>query len=516
MKIMIVDDEVIIRTGLAQVIKWKELGLSLLEPAASAEEALRRIPAEKPDILLTDIQMGGKTGLQLAEEAKQELPNLEVIILSGYDDFVYTQQAIRQEVLDYLLKTSRPEDIIKTVLRAKQRIEEKWAVQSQDRFKHKEVRNRIYERLLAGEWDGTDSERLAEYLPLFAEGNGEAGQTWRMLLIEAEGWGDTPSFESLLLFAVENMLVELLPCETLLQKKRLIAAVPGRQELKAGMERIERLLKCKLFAAAGGEADSIMSLSQSYAEAEHVVQYKPLLQQSYCDIEEIRQRKGGKTVIAHEEELELSSILLDDDPVPLKQWVHRLVHSLLEDPQVTLESFQAYLQSVAVAGRRWLDRVAAATGKDGLMKEDMPELYEAKADEAPKESLYQHLHQVMKLYHTRLAEGRASHVQRAMAYIEESLGSDVTLQHVAKYVHLHPGHLSEVFKKETGMTFGDFVTKQKLRRAMEILTVSPSKISDVAAAVGYDDVKYFGQLFKKFTGKTPSEFREEAGERKRG
>ncbi len=122
MKIMIVDDEVIIRTGLATVIKWQDLGLKLLEPAASAEEAIARIPNEKPDILLTDIRMTGKNGLELAEEAKAILPELDIIILTGFDDFNYTQKAIRQGVNDYLLKTSRPDDIIRTVLRAKQRI----------------------------------------------------------------------------------------------------------------------------------------------------------------------------------------------------------------------------------------------------------------------------------------------------------------------------------------------------------------------------------------------------------
>lgn len=130
MNVLIVDDEVIIRTGLASVISWSELGLNLLPPAASAEEALERLEAERPDILITDIRMNGKTGLELAEEAAARLPGLEVIILSGYGDFAYTQQAIRQGVGDYLLKTSKPEEIIRTVLRAKRRLQERRAEDS--------------------------------------------------------------------------------------------------------------------------------------------------------------------------------------------------------------------------------------------------------------------------------------------------------------------------------------------------------------------------------------------------
>ncbi|UUZ79636.1 AraC family transcriptional regulator [Paenibacillus sp. P26] len=153
----------------------------------------------------------------------------------------------------------------------------------------------------------------------------------------------------------------------------------------------------------------------------------------------------------------------------------------------------------------------AGTGRNGTggFPENNPP-FQLKLTALPKDALFQHLYSVMKLYHNRLAEGKATHVRKAIAYIEEHLGGDVGLQQVARHVHLHPNHLSEVFKKEIGMTFGDFVSRQKIRRAMEILSVSPAKISEVATSVGYEDVKYFSQIFKKFTGKTPSEFREDA------
>ncbi|WKL01075.1 response regulator [Paenibacillus amylolyticus] len=96
MRLLIVDDEVIIRTGLASVIAWHELGIELLQPAASAEEALTRLAEERPHILMTDIRMTGRSGLELAEEGLRLLPELEVIILSGYDDFSYAQQAIHK------------------------------------------------------------------------------------------------------------------------------------------------------------------------------------------------------------------------------------------------------------------------------------------------------------------------------------------------------------------------------------------------------------------------------------
>jgi two-component system response regulator YesN len=513
MKIMIVDDEVIIRTGLAQVIDWKELGLELLEPAASAEEALERIPSERPSLLLTDIRMSGMTGLQLAEEAKRIVPDMEVVILSGYDDFMYTQQAIRQDVSDYLLKTSRPEEIIRTVLRAKRRIEEKWARLDHDFQKNKVARDRLFERWIV-EGPTADRELMSDTLP-HVLGEEAVGASYLVFMVTAEGWD--ASSESLLQFAVDNMLNELIRCETLLQKHRIVAAVrgaagePGAIPPHHVFAKIERLLKCRLTIAVGEPAERPELLHRSYESADYAFAYKGLVKTPVLDIAELRLRKGGKRVLTHGEELELSSLLLQNDQVALNGWVQRLLQERLDDPQMTLESLEASLHSVVGSAHRWLQRAAAMTGRKGV-----PDSGEGRVrlqlDEALKDSLFRYLYSIMKLYHHSLAEGQTSYVQKAIAYIEEHIEEGVALQHVAKQVHVHPSHLSEVFKKETGMSFGDYVVRKKLERAKELLVVSPAKISEIASKLGYEDVKYFGQLFKKYTGKTPTEFRAEASQ----
>ena len=516
MKLLIVDDEVIIRTGLSQVIQWHELGIELLKPAISAEEALERIPVEKPDILLTDIQMIGKTGLELAKEVKAILPHIEIIILSGYDDFSYTQQAIRQEVSDYLLKTSRPEEIIKAVLKSKQRLEERNEATSKNHIKQRNVQKLLLQQwVVEDEKTNDDMEAMPGMLSeLFGE-EGTQDAAMQILIVIAEGWNESSSMESLLIFAVENMLNDMMKCVTFLHKNRVVIIRTSLKESDPEhrikiYQKIEQLLKCKLYAAVGKWVEEPQSLHYSYMTADQAFGYKAWMDRIEWSYEEILQRKGGKAVCSHEEEIELSAIMLEDDPFKLKEWGGRFIHEQMQDPQVTLESFEAAVHSVTLAAHRWLERVLHSIGRQ-YKPEDIPPYAQLKLDVAPKDALYQYLYSVMKLFHNHLGEGQTVHIYKAMAFIEESLESDVGLQHVAKYVHLHPSHLSEVFKKETGLTFGDYVMRKKMQRAMEILTISPAKVSEVAAKVGYEDVKYFSQSFKRFTGKTPSEFRKEAG-----
>ncbi|QOS78214.1 helix-turn-helix domain-containing protein [Paenibacillus sp. JNUCC31] len=519
MRLLIVDDEVIIRTGLASVITWHELGIEILPPAASAEEALTRMADERPHILMTDIRMTGRTGLELAEEGLKLLPELEVIILSGYDDFSYAQQAIRQGVTDYLLKTSKPEEIIKTVLQAKQRITERWAEKSREGQLLRENRQRLFtEWIINGDVEsGPCPVFLQQGMNVQSDCYSGKEQIQRQVLIlKAAGW--SRSSAALLNFAVQNMLEDVLPGAIAhMQKNRIICVVQlplNKQEfqftLGIALNRIEQLLKCTLRAAVGLPCREIDHLHESYRTASMAYRYHGLLEDKIWKYEDVMHRKGGKTVLHHEEETTLGTILLDNDSIMLTTWIQELIAELMLDPEVTPESFDACLHSVVNAGQRWLIRTMRAIGREDLERFEpwMPDP-DAVVGEL-RDLLFHHLYGLMYAYHSQMGQGRTTHVQKAIAYMESGLAQDISLQHVAGQVHLHPGHLSELFKKETGVTFGDFVTEMRIRRAMDMLVVSPAKVSEVAAISGYEDVKYFSRLFKKHTGKTPSEYREEA------
>lgn len=509
MKILIVDDEVIIRTGLAKVINWHELGLELLTPAASAEEAIERIPVENPDILLTDIRMTGKTGLELIAEAKKIKPNLEAIILTGYDDFIYLQKAIRQNVSDYLLKTSKPEEIIKTVLKIKQRIEDRRSKSTQDHFNRQIEKKRFIRQWIAsGDLSQEQMNQTKHYFDSIVKPDEQ--QKFKVILFSSDSWGQSQSSQSLFLFALDNALNDLLTCISFLEKNRVVVIMEAagndfeHMQMRGIIDKIERVLKCKLFVVSGDPVDQLNELHDSYITAHQTYHFKPIMNISYLKYEDVMGRKGGRIVCSRQEEKELSSLLLENDPLALKNWVQQYIRSLMEDPEVTPQSLEAAVHAVAYAANRWLERVTKASASDHKL-----DPLQLDYDEQPDDSLYNFLYSLMMLYHQELSDDKSTHVFKAIAYIDSHLGYNLLLDQVAKHVHLHPGHLSVIFKKETGQTFRDYVMQKKMKRAMEILTMTPAKVSDVANEVGYEDVKYFGQLFKKHTGMTPTEYRDQ-------
>ena len=114
-KILIVDDEKMIRLGMKKVLPLESLVISEVYDAASGKEALGIIREKKPEIMISDIQMTEMTGLELIEEARKIVPELRVIVLTGYDNFEYARQSLRLQVQDFFLKPIEEEELARAV-----------------------------------------------------------------------------------------------------------------------------------------------------------------------------------------------------------------------------------------------------------------------------------------------------------------------------------------------------------------------------------------------------------------
>ncbi|ANS76580.1 hypothetical protein AWM70_20005 [Paenibacillus yonginensis] len=531
MNVLIIDDEVIIRTGLCTVIDWSELGMHLLPPAESAEEALERLLTERPDIVLTDIRMAGMDGIQLAKEIREKLPDAEIIILTGYDDFGFAQRALRQGVTDYLLKTSDPEEIIKSVMKAKQNLQMKRELKRQGDVQAAALRKQHFEAWLtgnaagSGDPDGLVYKSVTEWLEqtgVFRKLPDGRPQAMRVLLVGASGWGHD-RFSGLMLGAAESQLSELLSGITLLRNNMIIAVAgvtpgwSGERQLGKVISRVRDTLRCDIFAAAGNEVYAAGELRRSYEEALKVYEYRVVFgDRGLFELKDVEDRQGGRTVCSEREESELSSLLMNNNGSQLHDWTTAIVRERLEDPETTPAALQAFLQSIVIGAHRWLDRAketaSAAQSSTGQAGAGATPAISFEPGVVLEDELFKLLLSVMNEFHQLVSDGRYSYIHRAIAYIRNHLGEHLTLQQVAGFVHLNPNHFSEVFKRETGQGFSEFVIRERMQRAANILLTTQKKISEVAGEVGYEDIKYFSQQFKKMMGSTPTEYRQLSGD----
>lgn len=118
-KLMIVEDETVIRRGLVQTIDWGQMGFEVIADAENGQKALEAIGRECPDVIMTDIRMPIMDGLELMSTVNRMYPQISMVVLSGYGDFSYAQHAISCGVLGYILKPTKDADIIEAFAKVK-------------------------------------------------------------------------------------------------------------------------------------------------------------------------------------------------------------------------------------------------------------------------------------------------------------------------------------------------------------------------------------------------------------
>ena len=116
-RIMIVDDEILVRVGLRSTISWEEFGFALTADAANGMQAIEKFATADPDILITDIRMPGMDGIELIKILKERKTQLKTIILTNYDNFDYAKQALELGADEYLLKTALDNQTLLPILK---------------------------------------------------------------------------------------------------------------------------------------------------------------------------------------------------------------------------------------------------------------------------------------------------------------------------------------------------------------------------------------------------------------
>ncbi|MCI3920835.1 response regulator [Paenibacillus sp. TRM 82003] len=507
MKVLIVDDEIIIRTGLSTLVEWEAHGFEVMRPAASAEEALLRIPDERPELILTDIRMTGRSGLELASDVKKAYPDTEIVVISGFDEFAYARQALREGVSDYLLKTSEPEEILQVALRAKERCQRRRNAVSEERVREETARRGALERIASDDrpLDKAAAAAFEAHFPalraaLEAHGVEALRVSFAAAGAEAEAleaWARS--------FAARRAGAEWLAREGGLLLLAPAAPDDGWDRAEQAVVRTNEGIGRASFAAAGVPAKTPDGIRLAIATANEAFAYGWLLPEAgFLRYASIRGRAGMRTICTAAEEAALCAALKSGDERTLRGWVRKTLADIRQDVAATPTTAQAYLHSLLLAGCRWVERAAASVGDERPMPPWEPLVAERLLADAEAETF--RLFAALSRRYAEAAAGR-SPVSLALAYVGDHLHESLTLQQVAGQVHLNPNYFSELFKRETGRTFADYVREAKLRKAMALLADTPAKVAEVAHRVGYADLKHFNRLFKQFTGRTPTEYR---------
>ncbi|MGD6958248.1 response regulator transcription factor [Rossellomorea aquimaris] len=175
-KVLIADDEYIIREGIRSSFNWEEFGMEVIGEAEDGEEAVELALKHQIDILLIDLNMPIMNGLAAMKHLREERPHCKMVVISGYDEFHYAQEAIRLQVEDYLLKPVNPEKLKKILIELKQQLDvevqqKSFLKQAENQIKknHLQLKERFFQEWIAGQLTSTEIKEQLQFLEFSVE-----------------------------------------------------------------------------------------------------------------------------------------------------------------------------------------------------------------------------------------------------------------------------------------------------------------------------------------------------------
>lgn len=520
---IIADDELIIRQGLL-TIPWNEYGIEVIGVASNGEEALYLSKTACPQILLTDIRMPGIDGLKLIETIKSEMPDIKAILLTGYQDFAYAYSAIQLGAMGYVLKPSDPDEIINIVLKAKKQIEE----EIKDRHEKQQmlqkvdsvmpaVFNSFLQNLIYGRI--ADPEVIAEkcrefnhpfnnYVVMLIElktdiktFNAEA-----LSKMKEEIYNTASAFNKCIVLDIHQstccIINEISAGEETIKEKMLALAMETRNNLKSIFNVYVSIGISKCCNSAAdmpvmfNQAMNCLKMKFSLGKGAiiHVEDIKDSLQRQSLEIlkmtdEILENVKTGNYRIAEKMARELLFRLSKEQNAD-EQIIKSVCFDILVSAYRLLKE-EKTVDSIAVNEQLLLSRIAACT--------DVEEL---------EECVINMLMNIMDSICARLPFAKNKVIIDIIDYIEKFYMDEISLLTVSEHVHMNHIYISRLLKRETGETFLDILTKTRMKKACELLASTDCRTYEISNMVGLSDSGYFSQVFKKYHGMTPSEYRE--------
>ncbi|WP_274365042.1 response regulator transcription factor [Paenibacillus thermotolerans] len=509
LRVMIVDDEPVIRFGIKASVDWEKEGCRVTGDFANGAEALEAMKAEPADILITDIKMPVMDGLALTRAALKLNPRIKVILVSSYNDFEYVREGLKLGVVDYILKpTLEPEDLVQLVRKCAEMLHENERLETRllgVLAGGMERERRAYENNLK-RFLVDRSEELPEHgIPAWLESDYAAvyAALNRVRALE-EAYGFL--HKSIVLESLVDVFYRRFPQGIAFQTAEvelffLIPKLSGG-ELEREMQALQQLMAKE---AGTGITFGLAIGAGSGTVKERFQQSQEACRRYFFEHEGIyRYREPSDRSAAGKAECNLPGMLLES-PDRTDERLNHIVETWKScwsaGGKRPAELKEQACRVLSLLFKQSADPYALVEGFDRLYKAETLEELCALLMEQIAELRRQSLERTDSIH----AHNPAA---KALEYIRRHYLESITLQQVADVVHVSKNYFSILFKKTTGHNFIDYVIELRIQKAKELLSGTDLKIYEVAEQSGFNDVKYFSKLFKKITGYSPMDYRE--------
>lgn len=531
-KVILADDEIKICQLIYKLVNWEELGMQVTAVVHNGIAALEAIEKIQPDIVITDIRMPGYDGLEMIQRAKEVSIHTEYIIISGYRHFEYAKSAIKYGVKDYLLKPIKQNELTEALKRIRNLYFEKMdqlSREEQDLIAIKnnldKLRNAFFTEILFK--NRIPKEELVihrlnqEYHYHFESG------IFQMILIKMDGLIDTSQsyityFQEKVIKSITKYMTEFcIENESIVEESVFYIIINYQPKIKKNVHKILKNLLDELslqkdifenlhFTIGVGMASAdIIGLSRSLKTARWAIEQRLVLGvDKIIEGEDVSLNKMADSTVFYEFNKKMTEGLERLDETKISESFGYLQSYLMQKEQVTGHEI---IQMCKEAINLYL----LTMRKNKIHIKNEESIFETWVHHIenigdPKGIISYLSNAILESFQLGIADKRQEvnrPVREAKKYIEEHFKEPISLEIVSDYVGFNTNYFSSLFKKEAGLTFLEYLTEVRMKKAKELLQETNMNVATICEEVGYSDSKYFTKCFTKYTNLKPNQYR---------
>lgn len=510
-KVVIADDEPIMRKAMQTLIDWESLGCQLVYVASSGLEAMEYINTNTTDILIMDIQMPGISGTDIAAYIYENKLQIKVILLTAYADFSYAQQAVKSDVVDYVIKTGSFEELLVAIEKAKTAINEE---KNQLKEVHQDI---LMENFFKAVFDGSlyredDIQEKARRIGLLPKKEWVVISFRYRLPKENRREYVYQSLHKFFGMVFEQYVMYGVPMK---EDETTVVLASDKGKLEENIyeqclqivEMMQRFMGIQVYVGIGTSVAALNDLKRTYDEAKYAVE-----EGFFYETDKIHSFRDYQKV---------DKLSLEEVDSYIKE-----LYSLMKKGAAkgALEQFDKIIEHMSTHGSAKTEILDVGVEIISQCKKLLSEYDKSFYEIVPYESslshrIYQYRHRsefveniksiiehTMEFINVAVSKKNIV-IYEAERYIEENYQNCITVSEIARNLNVSLSYLSRIYKEVTGNTLIHFINTKKIEKAKEYLRNTDMKIYEIAEVLGFENTTYFSYFFKKNTGVSPKEYK---------
>lgn len=532
-KVVIVDDEMLIRVGIKSCIDWEEHGFEIAGQAGNGLKALEIIEATRPDIVMTDIKMPKMDGLELISEVRKRFPSIKIIVLSCYNEIDYVKKAIKLGAEDYILKLSlEPEILLEVLSKVKQLIQSEYHNDNTSRNTKNESRENqyiikedIYRKMISGSIRYEDFAKELSSLGICIDSGsniviccGIDDHSYAPVMSKMD---DQYLFKFSVINILEESISSFANCDIaeveegeyiiLLRRLKTSDELCSKDLITGYLKKINNSLKnylnISISFGVNPEPIEYTRIRETYFKARAAMKHKFYYgRESIIFYNDIGEFDNKELLFTYSNEKSLLGRLEDFDELGVNAIINVFFNRISEcktsDPEkvrkVSLDIFHSLMKFA-----KKFD-VKAKFISDNFSVHPLDFLMTSETISDIAVYFGEFINKLFEFIYCQQLEAKRPEIIKLQKYIAENISENITLDKASKISNISKCYLSSIFKKETGEVFVDYVNKTKMERAKTLIQENGLKSCEAAEKVGINDDSYFSKLFKKHIGVCPS------------